>query len=128
MSDWIIKSFRTLRGEDVIKSWIKGLPKPAQAEIKTGLRYLLTQQKWDFPHVKKLHGSKYIFEIRITSNKVRYRPLGFYGPKQNDFTLLVGAIEKGSQFEPKEALAIAEKRREAILKGKNYANNYFEDI
>lgn len=128
MSYWTIKAFKTDRGENAVKNWVEEQPKKAQAAIKVRLRYLATQQIWDRPHVKKLKGSKHIFEIRVTSIKVQYRPLGFYGPNQKEFTLLIGAIEKDSEFKPKTAIKTAESRRELILKDDSYAIKYFNDI
>jgi hypothetical protein len=124
----IIKAFQTDRGENVFKKWVRSQPVNAQAEIKSRLRYLKTLNAWEVPYVKKLRGTKCLFEIRIKKNNVQYRPLGFYGPDQNEFTLLAGAIEKDSKFQPRTVIQTAETRRKKILKDKRYAIKYFNDI
>ena len=40
-----------------------------------------------------------IYEIRISGNKVEYRPLGFYGPDEKDFTLVIGSTKRGEKRE-----------------------------
>ena len=116
MCYWTIKTFITSSGRNVIKEWVSKQPRGVQARINVRLRMLQTQQHWGRPYSEKLKG-KYnqIYEIIITWNKNQYRPLGFFGPNQGDFTLLVGAKEKGSKFEPKKAPAIADDRRKLVL-------------
>jgi hypothetical protein len=65
-----------------------------------------------------------IYEIRISGNKVEYRPLGFYGPSEKDFTLVIGARKKSGKrgklsWEPPEARETAKRTYELIQKDKN---------
>ena len=46
---------------------------------------------------------------------MQYRPLGCYGPDRNEFTLLIGAKEIGSKFEPKDAPNKAMERQRLIF-------------
>jgi len=48
------------------------------------------------------------------ANGVQYRPLGCYGPERREFTLLIGAVEKGGKL-PRAALEAAVQRRKIIL-------------
>jgi hypothetical protein len=64
--------------------------------------------------VSALAGWHDIYEIRVGSSGVQYRPLGCYGPDKHEFTLLVGAIEKGGKL-PRPALETAVQRRRIIL-------------
>ncbi len=58
----------------------------------------------------------------------QYRPLGFFGPKSGEFTLLVGAQEKNWKLHPKEADKIAELRQQLVMRNEKYAVKYFNDI
>lgn len=123
--NWIIKSFISDRGSDVIEEWLDSFSTDIKVFIETRLNYLKTQPIWKRPHAAKLTGSKYIYEIIITYKNVQYRPLGFFNPAAHEFILLIGAIEKGDKFEPRGALEIAEKRRQQLLEGRNNAREYF---
>lgn len=129
MKHWIIKVFTTEGGTNVIKKWLKGLPVGAQVEIEARLRYLETQQLWGRPYSAKRKGAyNDIHEVIIRWNKNQYRPLGFFGPNQKEFTLLVGAQEKDSKLDPISADDIAEKRRKIVLEDSNYAKIYFTEL
>jgi hypothetical protein len=123
--DWIIKSFISERGGDVIEEWLANFSNDIKAEIETRLKYIKTLPILKRPYAKKLTGSKYIFEIIIKYKNVQYRPLGFINPAAHEFILLIGAIEKGDKFEPRGALEIAERRRQQFLEGRNNAREYF---
>lgn len=104
------------------------MPKGAQAEINARLRYMENLKIWVRPHSAKLKGSKHIHEIRIKWQKNQYRPLGFFGPNDNEFTLLIGAVEKDSKFEPKNAIEISEKRYKHIMEDGKYIDDYFKEL
>lgn len=80
------------------------------------VRYLANTSKvdWHEPQAKKLSGIEEIYEIRFKS-AIQYRPLGFFGPGENEFTILLWASKKGSVWTPQDAIATAAKRRKAIL-------------
>jgi len=128
MKYWTIKTFVTDSGRNVIKEWVKDQPKGAQAEINTRLRFLETQETWGRPYSAKLKVYDHIHEIRIKWERNQYRPLGFVGPRVGEFILLIGAVEKDSKFEPKNAPSTAEERRKLVLKDEKYAVKYFDDL
>jgi len=130
MNYWTIKTFTTESGRKPVKDWMAQQPTGAQAAINIRLKYLQTQQVWGRPDTAKLKGKfKEIHEIRVKWQRNQYRPLGFFGPNNDDFTVLVGATEKGSKFEPKTAPEMADDRRKLVLKdGNKYAVKYFNDI
>jgi hypothetical protein len=71
--------------------------------------------KWSEKWVSKYHGVDDIFEIRVSGNKVEYRPLGnYYGRRR--FMLLIGTIEKGGKI-PKRDVETAIKRFGNLQKG-----------
>jgi hypothetical protein len=60
------------------------------------------------------HGHGFI-ELIITIGRNQYRPIGWYGPNTGDITLLVGAKEKGHDFEPRNACVQAVNRKNLVL-------------
>jgi hypothetical protein len=59
-------------------------------------------------------------ELIITIGRVQYRPIGWYGPERRQITLLVGAREKGSDFDPRNACAQAVNRKNLVLSSGRY--------
>ena len=126
MKIWNFKVFVSDRGTKEIDNWLDSLPPKVKAKIKKRITYLEISElsKWVRPYVAKLHGSDDIWEIRVIFANVQYRPLGCFGPKENDFTLLIGAEEKGGRLEPIDAIRIAAERRRLILQDERYTDEY----
>lgn len=61
-------------------------------------------------------------EVRFFVDRVQQRPLGFRGPRADLFTLVFPAKEIGDQFVPKNAIAIAQRRKAEIEADDQYAN------
>lgn len=112
---WKFCSFLN-RGECVIHQWMTeiGIKAKGIQRIEARFNYLSVTQIWEPHYAKKLKGYDDLFEIRIRHEKVQFRPLGWFGPFPNQFTLLIGAVEKDWDFEPRNAPAIAMNRRQAI--------------
>lgn len=90
--------------------WYDNLDANIRATFDTRLRYLREQEqhKWSMPYFKLLHGRCCgIGEIRFQVRRIQYRPLGYFGPMNHQFTLLVGAIEKNNRFVPKSVCKTA---------------------
>ncbi len=121
--NWTFKVFISSRGEDVFKKWLNTLSVKARAKIKTRIKYLEIEKTWKKQYFKKLSGYTDLYEIRIVFNNIQYRPIGCYGPKDGEFTILIGAIKKGRKFKPKDALNTANERRNLIDK-EEYTNEY----
>lgn len=135
MNCWEFKVFLNEKGIDVIGKWLAGLPPRDRAKIKVRLSYLKKTKKWGSKLVKKLQGKKFdpIYEVRISGRNVEYRPLGFYGPGEQDFTLVIGARKKSGKrkkpsWEPTNARETAKKRYELIQTDNNkYIGEYNEN-
>ena len=129
MQYWTIKTFVTTSGKNVVKEWVQNQPKGAQAAIDIRLRHLQTQKLWGMrPYAAKRKGTDCIYEVIINWKKDKYRPLGFFGPKSGEFTLLVGAQEKDWKLVPITSDGIAEMRQKLIMRNKKYAIKYFNDL
>jgi hypothetical protein len=124
MSNWTIKVYITASGVNYFQKWLDGLPKTAQADIDQRIRLLAATGFWQRPYAAKLKGYDEIWEIRILSGNVQYRPLGVFALGEKVFSLLIGAIEKGGRFEPKNAPKMAEKRRSLFLENKGHLDEY----
>jgi hypothetical protein len=132
---WTFKVFINEKGIDVIDRWLSILPLKDRAIIKRRLAYMKKVEVWEPPLVKKLQGKRNdpIYEVRISGINVEYRPLGFYGPGEKEFTLVIGARKKSGKsrkpsWEPSEASETAKKIYEIIQQDKDkYIGEYNED-
>ena len=93
-----------------------------RAEFEVELTYLKvrSREKWTRPHAAKLSKCKEFrdfFEIRFFANRLQQRPLGYFGPNPNDFTILLWATEKGGELIPRSWCKKANSRRQKIIDG-----------
>ena len=68
---------------------------------------------WPEQYVSALVGWPGLVELRVGSAGSQYRPLGFYGPRRREFTIVLGAIEKGKL--PSRVLEVADGNRKVVL-------------
>jgi hypothetical protein len=112
------KDYVSAGGENEIRTWLDVLPKAAKVKINALIRRLQVVPFLDMPEVRMLRGEcDGLLELRVTAEKVQYRPLCCYGPGRGEVTILVGAIEKGSKFVPLTACAIAQTRKARLAEG-----------
>ncbi len=121
--EWTFKVFISSRGVDVFDKWLNTLPDKDQAKIETIIRRLEITKKLGRPLTGKLKGYPNLYEIIVLSGNIQYRPIGCYGPKKGEFTILIGAIKKGGKFEPKSALDTAY-NRSMLINMEEHTNEY----
>jgi hypothetical protein len=80
---------------------------------------------WIKKYAEKLKGYEDIYEIKITYQNIQYRPLGCFGPGAGEFTLLIPAIERGSDFEPRQAPKTAQTRCKLVHQDRRYVDEYY---
>ncbi len=114
--EWIFKCFKSSSGTNEIEKWLNTLPKKDKVNIDAMIRRLEITRNWARPLTGKLKGYENLVEIRVKSSNIQYRPIGCYGPKRGEFTILIGAVEKGDKFEPRNALDTAYARSVKIQK------------
>ena len=119
MSPWTIFDYLAEDGADEIRQWLDSLPVQAQVKIDTRIRYLDATPIWPPHYVSDRKDCVKIYELRIVSSGVQYRPLGYFGPQPREFTLLMGAIEKGGRLEPRDFCTIATRRRGIVNGDRN---------
>lgn len=121
---WLFKNFVSDRGENEIRRWLNTLPKKVKFKIDTRIKYLQEVDQLKFPYVEKWTGVADLYEVRITFSGVQYRILGCYGERQ-EFILLIGAVEKDWQLEPRNAVTIATNRMK-LISDRRYTCEHFE--
>tara|TARA_E500000305_G_C4013379_1_gene234074 strand:+ start:302 stop:679 length:378 start_codon:yes stop_codon:yes gene_type:complete len=112
MNIWTFYDFIESSGQNPIQRWLGGLPVDAQAAIDARLLQMQGLLKWSDKWVSRYHAAAKLYELRITFNKVAYRPLGIYAP-EHKFILLTGAIEKGGKI-PKSTITTAVRRMKEV--------------
>lgn len=117
-----IKCYVSAGGKNEIQETYNNGTDELQAEIFVEIEYLRVRNRkdWTRPHAAKLNKCQEFrdfFEIRIYANKVENRPIGYFGPGNDDFTILVWAIEKGNKFIPSGWCEKANRRRKEIENG-----------
>jgi len=117
---WKFYDFLDTRGVNLIRRWLDSLPDKASAKIDARIVFMRTfptDRPWPEQYVSAIKGWPKIVELRIGSAGNQYRPLGFYGPGQGEFTIVHGAIEKGKL--PNRVLRVANDNRDIVLADRN---------
>ena len=98
-----------------IHEWLNSNEVTAKAKAKINARVTTLQgfPLFPEPYFSAYKGWDDLYELRIVCSGVQYSPFGFYGPKQKQFTILVGSIEKGKV--PKSTLKVADERRKIVI-------------
>ncbi len=122
---WELYDYLDNRGINQIKSWTQGLEDRLRGKLNLKLDLL------------ELHGTGLstgllsdtkIIQIKelVINGRVAMRPMLCLGPTRDhdgrynqEFTILCGAFEKDSKYIPKNALTLADKRREEVIKEPN---------
>lgn len=97
---WNILCYVSHSGRNEIQKKYDASTPTVQAGLTVSLEYLRIRAKpdWQRPAAAKLTKcSKFrdFYEIRFFAENTQQRPIGYFGPGENDFTILVWAIEKG---------------------------------
>lgn len=121
MKYWRFMDYYSEAGNNLIEKWYNDeLNEDAQADFDTTLNHLAGTQNWrGLKEFRFLSVGKYkgLGEIRFKTSNVHYRPVGFFGPDQSQFTLLVGCKKKGKVYDPPDAFDLAVSRRSLWRRG-----------
>ena len=104
-----------------------GLPAGARAKIDATLEHLEGDPNWrGSPYVHALKGDgNGLIEIRAVFAGVQYRPLAFYGPGENEVTIVIGATERDDRLSPPSALETAQVRKEEVQNDQKRSCEHF---
>jgi hypothetical protein len=116
MAVWTFYDFLDGRGVNLIRQWLDTLPDKARAKINTRILFMSAIPVWPEQYVSALKSWPELMELRVVSAGSQYRPIGFYGPQRREFTLVLGAVEKGRL--PSRVLEAADENRKIVLAGR----------
>lgn len=119
---WTFYDFHEPSGRNPFRSWMEDLPFEAQAFIDLRILTMRGLRRWSEKWISKYRGTDKIFELRITHNKVQYRPLGAYG-QSFSFILLGGGIEKGDKIPAATIDSVVRRQRDLEL-GNGYVREH----
>ena len=120
MNRWKFYDFLDSRGINVIRTWLDTLPPKAAAKIDVRIltmQAMEVETSWPQQYISSITGMPGILELRVASFGGQYRPLGFYGPGRREFTIVLGAIEKGKLR--KATFELADNNRKIVLADRN---------
>jgi phage-related protein len=115
---WVFYDYREASGKNPIREWLDGLSDEDCAKIDYRIQQMERLLRWSDKWVSKYRGTD-LFELRISGNKIEYRPLGVYHGKRG-FILLHGAIEKGDRLKASD-VQTAEARLVSLRKDPSHA-------
>lgn len=113
MNPWRFYDFLDSRWNNTIRLWLDSLPEKASAKIDARIFFMQAVRTWPEQYVSAIQGWPNLLELRVVSAGNQYRPLGFYGPERAEFTLVLGAIEKGKL--PRRVLELADENRRIAI-------------
>ena len=127
MTGWTFLDYIEENGKNPIGAWLADqlqVPKKAKAKIDRILLQLAGTPLWVRPLTSNLDEFDGIVEIRIRWMNIQYRLLGFRGPDDGQFTLLMPAKEQGDEFIPRNAPQIAMTRMRIVTQDKRRAREH----
>jgi hypothetical protein len=136
MTPWSVYEFLDGRGRSTIRGWLEA-EKVQKGQVAT-FRAKIDAFKRGGPEMNPglIHGPikkkklkiTGIYKMKIKGSKgwVQLRPMLCFGPfsdDKNTITLLVGAVEKGSELEPADYLERAAENRTVLLNDRTRRRN-----
>lgn len=132
MKHWTFKDYVTANGRNAITDWIDSQPAGTSKRLKSALNTLLLilegQERLERPSVGQLRGKpcRGLFELILLVDKIQFRPIGCYGPKDDEFTLLAGATENGKKLIPASICDTANTRKQDIKRKERVCDHQFD--
>lgn len=117
--EWTFRQYVSSRGVEEVTTWYDAQSAKTQAAFDQRLRALAQMQihEWNDPYSKRLKGEgSGLVEIRFFADRIQHRPIGFFGPSRGEFTILICAAEQGDEFIPRDACAIAQRRKREVFR------------
>lgn len=115
-------------GAGIATEALSKLGDEGQANFDDRVIYLRDQPPpmWRDPYAKRLSAEndpqcKDIYEIRFKAQRVQQRPLGYFGPEPDIFTIVLWVTHKGKQWIPREYCRIARERWAKVRNGELHA-------
>jgi hypothetical protein len=102
-----------------------------RAEFRATVNALRDQPRtgWcrpDFDMLSKQY--RELGKLRFKAGNAQHRPLGFFGPGENDFTFLIWATERDGKFDPPGVRETALSRMQSIKEGSARAYEFDYEV
>ncbi|MGD0961737.1 MAG: hypothetical protein ABSB19_18150 [Methylomonas sp.] len=122
MSKIKIKCYVANSGKNEVQDVYNNGSEELKAGFEVAISYLkeMSRQHWSRPdahRLNKVKGFKDFYEIRFRADKLQQRPIGFFWPDDNHFTILIWATEKGNKLNPESWHEKCAKRKSDIENG-----------
>lgn len=124
---WAFMEYVDDADRGVVSEWISDQSIKVEVKFHQRLQALsqMRVDEWRDPWAKTLHGDgKGLVEIRFKAENVQFRPIGFFGPNRNQFTILLCAKEIGGKFVPRQACNLAQGRKNEVLEKAYLSRSY----
>lgn len=92
----------------------------AGLEVSLSFLKVRSRNEWMRPKASRMNKCKEFpdfFEIRFKADNTQQRPIGFFYPNDDNFIILLWAIEKGNKLNPEDWCKKANDRRKKIIDG-----------
>lgn len=119
MLRWRFSAYETPSGRPEVQDDVDRFDDAGVANFETKVRYLAgttSPGDWTEPQAKKLKGASGLYEIRFKANRCATRAIGFFGPNDDEFTILIIATHKQDVYKPHNAFETAISRRAQVLR------------
>jgi hypothetical protein len=127
MARWVIKCYGNDR-RNIFEEEYCAWPAAVRADFRSVLNGLRDQpiEGWTRPAGFDRLLGKYreLGKLRFKVRNVQHRPLGFFGPAENEFSLLIWATERDGAFSPPDVRDTALQRRKAIIEGTKFVYEF----
>lgn len=119
MASWTIRCYLSGSGRDLFDADLRDQTVQAQAEFRSVLNGLRDEpgiEGWNRPNgFDRLSGKfRELGKLRFKANGVQHRPLGFFGPHNRTFTLLIWATERDGEWDPPNVRETALQRMKLV--------------
>lgn len=115
---WTFKCFLNASGRDLIDEWYSAQDGKARAAFDAVLEILasLPKKDWRRPQWALLSGDtcKDLSEVRIKPDRRRLRLVGYFGPEEYEYILLVG-FQKQRDSDTNKACILANTRKREMI-------------
>jgi len=114
MAIWTFYDYVSQSGKNEIADWVRNeLSVKGVEKFEARLDYLgaVENHEWKKPYFYPLTDCVGISEIRFLADKKEHRVFGFFGPEQNEYTMVLGWIKKNGDYGHQCKIAIQRMKR-----------------
>lgn len=113
---YVLWDYVNEQGKNEFKTWTEGLQKPLRAKLNARLDQLALHGDGLFPEMLAGTNTAGILKLKI-KGRVMLRPMLCKGPIDvaHEYTLLLGATERDSKLDPKDADQKANEYKQKVI-------------